>query len=171
MKLYEIAQEIEQVLDNIDNIDQVSETMQQELERLDLEFDAKVENIVLYIKGLQVDVDALKAEEERLANRRRSIQKTIDWLKSYINTHTGTSYKLKTPLVSVHKITTTTVDIPDEYDMSWLAGFYPLLCKEKLAYSPDKNAIKTHLAETGLPLTCPNGSQIQIINNSHVVVR
>ena len=149
MKLYEISNEIQSVLDNVENIEHLPENVAQELDNLQIEFDLKVENLVLWMKGLQADVEVLEQEEERLQSRRLSLQRSIEWAKNYINAHTGDQYKLKTPLLSVYKINTTSVAISDNFD--WASAppdFYHVVETVK----PNKKYIKQKLEETGLPI-------------------
>ena len=92
-KLYELAQGYTVLWDLIDN----AFTNAEELDADDLEvytdtLDAiegsiaeKVENIVKFIKSLEGDVAAYKAEEQRLAKKRRYLENKIDGLKSYMD--------------------------------------------------------------------------------------
>lgn len=55
-----------------------------ELEELNYERAAKIENIALYIKNMESLVVSLKAEEKALADRRRAREKRIENLKNYL---------------------------------------------------------------------------------------
>jgi DNA polymerase elongation subunit (family B) len=47
-------------------------------------FDAKAESIALYLVDLEGDAAKIKAEEERLAARRKAILKRCEWLEQYV---------------------------------------------------------------------------------------
>ena len=52
-------------------------------EDLQLERSTKIENIACWIKDLNSDVDAIRAEEKVLADRRRSLENKAENLKTY----------------------------------------------------------------------------------------
>ena len=66
MKLYEINSEIENLVDT--ETGEIADIAF--FEQLSMERTAKIEGIALYIKNLDSDVTALKAEETALAERR-----------------------------------------------------------------------------------------------------
>lgn len=54
------------------------------LTALEGEFDAKAENIAVYIKNMTAEVKALKAEEDALRLRRKAFEKSVERLKDYL---------------------------------------------------------------------------------------
>ena len=54
------------------------------LTALEVEFDAKAENIAVYIKNMTAEVKALKAEEDALKRRRMAFEKSVERLKAYL---------------------------------------------------------------------------------------
>ena len=48
------------------------------------EFDAKAENIAVYIKNMSAEVKALKAEEDALKRRRLAFEKSVERMKAYL---------------------------------------------------------------------------------------
>lgn len=56
----------------------------QQLEELQMERDAKIENIALYIKDLEADAKAIKAEEYALAERRKAKENRSARLREYL---------------------------------------------------------------------------------------
>lgn len=48
------------------------------------EFDAKAENIAVYIKNMTAEVKALKAEEDALRLRRKAFEKSVERMKAYL---------------------------------------------------------------------------------------
>jgi hypothetical protein len=59
-------------------------------------------NIAGLIKSLEADIEAVKAEESRLAARRRTTENKTKWLKDYIKASMDEAGldKIKTPLFS-----------------------------------------------------------------------
>ncbi len=100
MKLYEIHESIERILEqgfDYDCIDMESgeileDKAQEKLASLEVEESIKIENIALFLKNLDADVEAIKAEEKALADRRKTKERKYDWLKDYLSIfmqHTG----------------------------------------------------------------------------------
>jgi len=85
MKLYEINREyITALLDCVDT--ETGEiTNQDALESLEMTLVDKALNTAKVIKNFQSDVDALKAEEKKLADRRRVLENRVEWLKNYLS--------------------------------------------------------------------------------------
>ena len=79
MKLYEIT-EAYIALDNLEP----SEDIKHYLSGISDEFDQKVENITYVIKNNEADIDALKKEEKRLADKRRVLENKNKYLKEYM---------------------------------------------------------------------------------------
>ena len=80
MKLYELNQNYQRILDMIDD---GAEGLQDTLESLSEAIEEKVENIAKVVKTLDSEAAAIKAEEERLAMRRRSLEGNAKRLKEY----------------------------------------------------------------------------------------
>lgn len=59
------------------------------LEALNIERDAKIEGVALYVKQLQAEADAIKAEEKALAERRKKKEKLLtgysEWLRNVLS--------------------------------------------------------------------------------------
>lgn len=79
MKLYEIAE----AYNNLEEIDEVEER-EKYLNLIEDGFDKKAENIVKFIKNLDADAKALKDEEKRLSEKRKTKENSIKWLKFYL---------------------------------------------------------------------------------------
>lgn len=85
MKLYELSMEYQRALDLIEATeDDLTEEQWDILTALEGAFNTKIENVAKFIKSLQADVDAIKAERQRLASRERSLGRKVDWLKGYL---------------------------------------------------------------------------------------
>jgi len=97
MKLYEINSELEKLIDTeTGEIADVSF-----FEDLCMERTAKIEGIALYIKNLDSDAAAIKAEEKALAERRRAAESKAESLKGYLASMLGEGQKLETPRVKL----------------------------------------------------------------------
>lgn len=82
MNLYEINQEILSLIDP-----ETGEICDYEaFEALQMEKDAKIENIVLWIKNLRSDAKALRDEEKVLAERRKAAENKAERLAAYLET-------------------------------------------------------------------------------------
>lgn len=97
MKLYEINSELENLIDvETGEIADVAF-----FEDLCMTRTAKIEGIALYIKNLESDASALKAEETALAKRRKAAENTAARLKEYLTSMLTESEKFETPRVKL----------------------------------------------------------------------
>lgn len=119
--LYELVEGFQQVQDMIENGE---EGLQDTLESIDLSLEDKIEQTGRVIQNMKAEVEALKNEEKRLSDKRKSIEVNIDRLRNNIETGLaakGTD-KLKTdvftfamqnngPRVKIHN----DAEIPGDY--------------------------------------------------------
>jgi hypothetical protein len=90
-KLYELSESfrklsemLEEALDN-EELDADSEQMFKDtLESIQESIEVKIENICKFMKNLDGDVKAFKAEEDRLNKKRKAIENKIDGMKKYM---------------------------------------------------------------------------------------
>jgi replicative superfamily II helicase len=82
MKLYELAQNYAQLMEMAEEME--SDALVDTLESLQDAIEDKVENIAKLIKNLEADAKIIKEEEQRLADRRRSIESKVARLKEYL---------------------------------------------------------------------------------------
>lgn len=140
--LYEIDNSIQAFIDSM------YEAVDENGEIKDIDFDAfealkaeqltKRENIILAIKNLNSDVDEFKAEETRLAERRKRKEKKIDWLKGYLIQSMQASgdidFETARCKAKIKDNEVTVIDndslVPDDF------------CNIKTERKPDKTAIK-----------------------------
>ena len=80
MTLYEIDRELLACLD----LETGEITDAERLDALQIERDTKLENTALYIKNLLAEVEAIKAEEKALAERRKAKENKAESLKKYL---------------------------------------------------------------------------------------
>lgn len=144
--LFNINERIEQLLENEFNENCIdletgeidSEKAYKLLGQLIEERKDKIENIVLYIKSLDYDVNAIKEEEKNLKARRESKERKIEWLKNYIKQdliYNG-ERKFETPKCALSFIKSQSLEIVNEVEIP------KDFIEEVISYKIDKNKIK-----------------------------
>ena len=112
MKLYEIDQAI---MDCIDM--ETGEIVNEELlNDLQMERDAKIENVVLWIKELKAEAEALKAEKLAFAERQKVTENKMESLKKWL-AYALNGEKFKTVRTSVTFRTSEKVEIADIFKL------------------------------------------------------
>jgi hypothetical protein len=171
MKLYELSRTLEDFFDNLEeNGGEIDETLEQELDKVEMQYDEKVVAIAAIIKEYEADEDIIKAEEERLRARRKALENKGSWIRRYLAKNLVRN--VKTPLFSVSKRVTKSVHIPEEFDLGSLVDT-PLV-REEIKLIPDKKAIKEFLESTGVPSSIvdeQNNVAITIVENTSVSIR
>ena len=84
MKLYELATDFLTFMEAIENEEVPEEAIADTLESITLDIEDKADNIACLLKNLEADITAIKAEETRLAERRRAKEKSYDRIKEYL---------------------------------------------------------------------------------------
>lgn len=147
MNLYQINAEIEQLENAAEDgllIDEETGelmTLEQALDQLHMMKTEKVENIALFIRNLDAESVALKAEEERFAKRRKAAEAKSERLRAYLlsalTKEDGTTEKVKTTRVNVSvRLSGPSVVFTDE-------TLLPMEFKiQKIEVKPDKASIK-----------------------------
>ena len=86
MKLYEINVEIDRILSLAERGEGIlPEDEIARLDALDIAFDEKVENVVLYIRGVEAEAEAFEAEAERLAAKASTLRARAGSLQNYLH--------------------------------------------------------------------------------------
>jgi hypothetical protein len=85
MKLYEITNEYLALMQAIDNDEIPEDAIEDTLEAIKGEIEVKADNIACLLKNIDADIMAIKAEETRLAERRKAKEKAHDRLKQYLS--------------------------------------------------------------------------------------
>ena len=123
------------------------EQLQAALEIAEAEIEAKAEGYAYIIKNLEGDIAGFKAEEKRLAEKRRTAENAIDRLKGNLyeamNRTGKTKFKSGTFTFAIQKnggalpvlVDADVTEIPDD------------LCK--ITREPDKKALAAYIEETG----------------------
>lgn len=129
-----------------------------ELDALQMAKEEKIENLALWHKELIAEADAIKAEEKKLADRRKTAEKKADSLKNYLD-YVLAGEKFKTPRVAVSYRKSETVNV---FDIDKLPDNFK---KFKTEVSADKTNIKAYLKQgnilDGVELVVNNNIQIK----------
>lgn len=151
--LYEIDEEILNCVDmETGEIIDVERLGQLQLARED-----KVEGIALWIKNLLSDVDAIKSEEEKLAQRRKANENKAKNLKEYLSKFLN-GQKFETPKVSISYRKSESVEVTDlsKLDDDYLKFAEPTVDKTKV-----KKALKAGTVLQGVSLVENQNIQIR----------
>lgn len=117
MRLYEINEQLEKLVDP-----ETGEIADFELfEQLGIERATKIENIALWIKNLDSDVESLKAEEKKLKERRVSAENNAERLREFLTGMLSDGEKFETPRVKLswRKSESVKILIPEEDFIEW----------------------------------------------------
>ena len=158
MKLYEIENAI---LDCIDlETGEVIDT--ERLDALQMERDAKIENVALWIKDLKAEAEAIKAEKMALAERQRVAENKAESLKKWL-AYALDGQKFSTARCAISFRNTEKVEISD-------VGMIRLMKEhdELLTYrdpEPNKTAIKQALKD-GLSV-----QGVQLVQNMSTIIK
>lgn len=158
MKLYEIDNAI---LDCIDL--ETGEIIDSEkLDALNMERDAKVENVACWIKDLRAENEAIKSEKQKLDSRRKvndnKIESLMNWLNYALN---GT--KFKTGKCAISFRTSEGVEVTEEGLEALMKEHDELLTYK--APEPNKTAIKQALKD-GLTV-----AGVELVRNTNVIIK
>lgn len=143
MTLYEIDEEIQELLSEVDPETGELITDYEALDALLMERETKIENIVLFIKNLSSDVRELKAEEAALAERRKKAEKKAERLREYVS-HALGGERFQTPRCCVSFRKSTALELGEGFT-EWAKEHADTLLRYKEP-EPDKAAIKAALA-------------------------
>ena len=117
MKIYEIDQAIESLMNQVD--EETGEILfdPEKLEELQMEKDTKIENLACFIKNASSDIKALRDEEKALAERRKSLENRVDRAREYLS-FVLKGEKFSTPKVAISYRTSTKVETDPEF-IAW----------------------------------------------------
>lgn len=151
MKLYEIDSQITDLIE--DAIDpetgEINEEAYTKLEQLQMERDKKVENIVLWIKDLNAEALAIKAEKNALAQRQAQAEKKAESLKKYL-TYALNGQKFKTARCAVSYRKSEALEIRNEEQvLHYFGAFDDRDQFIKVEESVRKDAVKDYMKEHG----------------------
>lgn len=137
--LYEITREYLEALDHLEIDEETGEILNaEELDKLAGAFDEKAESVACYIKNLIAFAGNLKEEEANLAKRRKSAEKKVDYLKTFLASCMDAAGREKfngvKAIVSFRKSVAVQID-----DEAALPADFKV---ETVTVKPDKTAIK-----------------------------
>lgn len=145
MTLYEIdhglAEAFEKAIDP-ETGEIINEAAWAELEALQMAREDKLENVALWVKDLNAEAAAIKAEEDALKRRRQSTEKKADSLKGYLASALGGSEKFKTSKVAISWRRSETAELLDGVDPVSLPLEYQ---RVKVSVEADKTKLKEAL--------------------------
>ena len=158
MKLYEIDNAILECIDM--ETGEVIDT--ERLDALQMERDAKIENVVLWIKDLKAEAEAIKAEKLALAERQKIAENKVESLKKWVAYALG-GQKFITAKCAVSFRNTESVEVTEE-------GLEALMKEhdELLTYKepePNKKAIKDAIKD-GLSVV-----GVQLVQNVSTIIK
>lgn len=139
MKLFEIDERLAACVKISDDQAVDTETGEvidiEAVEALEMERDAKIENIGLWIKDLTAQAEAIKAEKNKLAEREKSAKNKVERLKEFLTAYLG-GKKFETAKVAIKFRSVESVSVPD---VAMLPAEY---IRTKITNEADKTAIK-----------------------------
>ena len=158
MKLYEIDNAI---LDCIDlETGEVIDT--ERLDALNMERDAKIENVVLWIKDLMAEANAIKVEKQKLAERQKIAENKAESLKKWI-AYALSGQKFITAKCAVSFRNTESVEVTEEGLEALMKEHDELLTYK--APEPNKKAIKDAIKD-GLSV-----AGVQLVQNVSTIIQ
>ena len=143
MTIYEIDNEIMNCIDM--ETGEVIDT--DKLNELQMERDAKIENVALWIKELKAEAEAIKNEKQALAERQRVAENKAESLKNWL-AYALNGEKFKTAKCSVSYRNSESVEVTGEGLEALMREHEDLLTYK--APEPNKKAIKDAIKNDGL---------------------
>lgn len=140
--LYELREDLRTVIDGGLIFDEESGEIlfdAQNLDELRAAFDEKLEACALFLKNLNAEAAAIKAEEQALAARRRQAERKAERLGAYITDclqDKVDAHKFSTPRVALSLRKSESVVISD------VSALHPGFLTIKTTETPNKTAIK-----------------------------
>lgn len=158
MKLYEIDNAI---LDCIDlETGEVIDT--ERLDALQIERDAKIENVACWIKDLRAENEAIKSEKQKLDSRKKVNENKIESLMGWLN-YALNGTKFKTGKCAISFRTSEGVEVTEEGLEALMKEHDELLTYK--APEPNKTAIKQALKD-GLTV-----AGVELVRNTNVIIK
>ena len=158
MTIYEIDQAIMECVDL--ETGEIIDTEQ--LDKLQMERDAKLENVACWIKDLKAEAEALKNEKQALAERQRVAENKAESLKKWL-AYTLQGEKFKTPKCAISFRKSEAVEVTDEGLNNLMKEHDELLTYK--APEPNKTAIKQAIKD-GL-----NVAGVQLVQNTSTIIK
>ena len=159
MTIYEIDNEIMNCIDM--ETGEVIDT--EKLNDLQMERDAKIENVALWIKELKAEAEAIKNEEQALAERQRVAENKAESLKNWL-AYALNGEKFKTSKCSVSYRNSESVEVTEEGLDALMRDHEDLLTYN--APKPNKKAIKDAIKNDGLTV-----AGVQLVQKTSTIIK
>lgn len=147
MKLYELENDYMALMQAIEDGEIPEEAVADTLEAITGEIEVKADNIACLLKNLKAEAEAIRAEELRLAERRKAKENTHERLKEYLSDvlqRTGID-KVETARNKITFRKSESVEV-DETFIAWATEHRDDLLKYSVP-TANKTAIKTAIKE------------------------
>ena len=159
MTIYEIDQAIMECVDL--ETGEIIDTEQ--LDKLQMEREEKLENIACWIKDLNAEAEAIKTEKQILANRQKVAENKAESLKKYL-AYALDGQKFSTAKCAVSFRNTESVEVTEEGLEALMKEHDELLTYK--APEPNKTAIKNAIKNDGL-----NVAGVQLVQNISTIIK
>ena len=122
--LYELTEQYRRDLEYIQNSDLDEQQALELLETMQGAIQDKAKNVAMVIRNMETTAEAIKAAEDEMASRRKSIERKMDWMKNYLlqNMERTGITKIESPyfVISLREnpeslIVESDAEVPDEY--------------------------------------------------------
>lgn len=159
MTIYEIDNEIMNCIDM--ETGEVIDT--EKLNELQMERDAKIENVALWIKELKAEAEAIKNEKQALADRQRVAENKAESLKNWL-AYALNGEKFKTSKCSISYRNSESVEVTEEGLEALMRDHEDLLTYK--APEPNKKAIKDAIKNDGLTV-----AGVQLVQKTSTIIK
>lgn len=157
LSLYQITGAFPMIMDQEEIAPELKEELERELTTL---LQEKSQNIIGYTRNIELTIEAMKTEEKRISDQRKTLENKITRFKEYVKEcmEKGGFTKIETSLGSLSIVKNPmSVEIINENEVP--NEFKTEVVTTKI----DKTAIKNHFKETG---EIPEGTKINTQNTS-----
>lgn len=93
--LYELSEMYMNIWDLVGDDEADLDSLEKALQTVESELSDKAENIARLVKNIEANAEVIKAEETRLAKKRKTLENKKDWFKSYLENQLKTIGKEK----------------------------------------------------------------------------
>lgn len=166
MKLYELANDYVALVCAMEEDDIPEEALADTLEAIKGDVEVKADNIACMLKNISAECEAIRAEEIKLAERRKSKEKAYDRLKQYLSDilQRMDISKVETARNKITFRKSESVELNEEAFITWAMGNRDDLLTYK-APTANKTEIKRALKDgaeiVGAQLVSKNNIQIK----------
>lgn len=166
MKLYELTNDYLALMNAIDNDELPEEAIADTLEAITAGIEEKADSIACLLKNLDAECIAIKAEESRLAERRKAKEKSIERIKQYLSDSLQSAGidKIETARNRITFRKSESVEVDEETFITWAQTHRDDLLTysaPKVNKTEIKKALKDGAEIVGAALRIKNNMQIK----------